>query len=143
MAQREPGGSAVNFRPYLIGGLVVLIIAVVLMALLTDGDTDPAPDAEALEEQQAADEVDSALKNTATAEESYLTSNPTYTDDVDALVSSEGLSYSPDVEISIEVDAGRRYCITAFHASLPDDHPWKLATYDSDRGIPDPEVDSC
>jgi hypothetical protein len=143
MAQRDAGDFASNLRPYLIGGLIVLVLAVVLMALLTDGDTDPAPDAEALEEQQAADEVDSALKNTATAEESYLTSNPTYTDDVDALVSGEGLSYSPNVEILIEVEGGKRYCIQAFHSSLPDDHPWKVATYDSDRGVPDPEVDSC
>ena len=78
-------------------------------------------------------EMESALKNAATAEESYLTVSRqgTYTSSLEVL-ENEGLFVSPDISLRIEVEGGTRYCIEATHDQLPDE----VTHYDSDEGQP-------
>ena len=63
-------------------------------------------------------QMESAVKNAATAEESYLTSNTGYTNNVTSLTSAEGLKFASDVTLSINVSGGKAYCIKATHANL-------------------------
>ena len=80
----------------------------------------------------------SALKNAATAAESYATSQPagTYAGlDPDALV-DEGFSPVTGVTVTVDSATGTGYCLEAEHANLPDAHPWDTAHYDSDDGEP-------
>lgn len=58
-------------------------------------------------------QLESALKNMATAEESWLTANPTYTTSVPNLV-TEGFTYSSaDVTPSVVSATGTAYCLKA------------------------------
>jgi type IV pilus assembly protein PilA len=63
-------------------------------------------------------QMESAVKNAATAEESFLTSSTAYTTSTASLVSSEGLKYASDVTLSVTVSGGKAYCIKATHANL-------------------------
>src|SRR3712207_948120 len=63
-------------------------------------------------------QMESAVKNAATAEESYLTSNTGYTTDVSALQSAEGLKFASEVNLTVDVDGGKAYCIKATHDNL-------------------------
>jgi type IV pilus assembly protein PilA len=82
-------------------------------------------------------QTESALKNAATAQESWLTTSPTgtYTSDVGEL-KSEGLKMAPDVDpnLTVVVASGTRYCMTAFHTSIGSADG--TYTYDSDVGAP-------
>ena len=64
-------------------------------------------------------QMESALKNAATSQESYLTTNPSYSDDTAALA-SEGLKVAPDVRLSIVAGSTNStyYCMAATHTSL-------------------------
>jgi type IV pilus assembly protein PilA len=87
----------------------------------------------------------SALKNAATAQESYLTGNASYATGAPgllALENEEGLKYAADVTLAVVGNGATDFCITATHASLPAAHDWKVSTYDSDEGRPD-EADAC
>jgi type IV pilus assembly protein PilA len=84
----------------------------------------------------------SALKNAATAEESYLTGNNVYTSNVGDLESQEGLKYASTVGLTATFNTGVDYCIVATHASLPAGHAWKVSSYDSDIGEPR-AADAC
>jgi type IV pilus assembly protein PilA len=77
-------------------------------------------------------QAQSALKNMATAEESWLTSNPSYTLNV-ADLESEGFTYSAeDVDPSVVSADSTTYCLRA--ESMHDDTiVWY---YDSDVGRP-------
>ena len=77
-------------------------------------------------------QMESAVKNAATAEESYLTANPDYTEDVTALEDDEGLKYAEDVGLAIEAEGGTAYCITAAHSNLGADRVY----YHSEIGEP-------
>src|ERR671915_759526 len=55
----------------------------------------------------------SALKNAATTEESYLTGNGNYTNVIADLETDEGLKYSSDVTLAAAFVGGESYCITA------------------------------
>jgi type IV pilus assembly protein PilA len=77
-------------------------------------------------------QMESAVKNAATAEESYLTSSTAYTTDTAALASAEGLKYASDVTLSITVTGGKAYCIKATHANLGTSGTW----YHSSQGRP-------
>ena len=66
-------------------------------------------------------QMESALKNAATAQESYLTANTSYAPASAAglsALSAEGLKTAPDVSISIESSSGTHYCMEASHTSL-------------------------
>ena len=82
-----------------------------------------------------------ALKNAATASQSYLTDNEAEAEDLDGADSSlgnpaferledEGFKAPANVRITGAGDAGE-YCITAVHALLPVDHEWRIGTYSS------------
>ena len=62
-------------------------------------------------------QMESALKNAATAQESYLTANTAYTS-VIADLSNEGLKTAPDVSINVFTADGTHYCMKATHTSL-------------------------
>ena len=76
--------------------------------------------------------MESAVKNAATAEESWLTSNSAYTTNTGSLATDEGLKYAGDVTLTIAVDTGRGYCIKAEHSSLTGEDVW----YHSAVGAP-------
>lgn len=85
-------------------------------------------------------QMESAVKNAATAEESYLTSNTGYTTDVGALQTNEGLKFAADVSLTITVDGGKGYCIRATHNNLANtDKYW----YHSSDGQPKTTIPSA
>jgi len=79
-------------------------------------------------------QMESALKNAATAQESFLTTSTAYTADTGQLA-SEGLKAAPDVTIAV-VNSGAtlntRYCMRATHTSLTS----VTYCYSSDTGRP-------
>jgi type IV pilus assembly protein PilA len=83
----------------------------------------------------------SALKNAATAAESYATGQPagTYAGLTEPLLVAEGFSRVSGVTIDVLSATATEYCLEATHASLPAAHAWQVATYDSDEGEPKPE----
>ena len=83
----------------------------------------------------------SALKNAATAEESYLTSAGAYTANLSDL-QNEGLKTSANVTITATATGSSSYCVTAVNADLPTGHAWKTATYFSTDGSPSAD-DTC
>ena len=74
-------------------------------------------------------QVESALKNAATAEEAYLMNNGTYADSVPDL---EGFESAADVEITVERASDNRYCLEGRHDQIPDE----VWAYDSVTGRP-------
>ena len=84
-------------------------------------------------------QMESAVKNAATAEESFLTSNTAYTTSTASLVSAEGLKYAGDVTLTIAVDGGKGYCIKAEHANLTGEDVW----YHSADGQPRDTIPSA
>ena len=78
-------------------------------------------------------QMEAAVKNAATAEESWLTSNSSYTTATASLVSAEGLKYASDVTLAISVNGGKGYCIKATHANLASTDNYY---YHSGRGQP-------
>ena len=80
-------------------------------------------------------QMESAVKNAATAQESYLTSEGSYANGaagLAALESAEGLKYADDVTIVVVGDEAEGYCITAGHTNLDSEYVW----YHSDGGEP-------
>ena len=63
-------------------------------------------------------QMESAVKNAATAEESFLTSSTAYTTSTASLMDDEGLKVAADVTLTIDVDGGKAYCIKATHNNL-------------------------
>ena len=118
-------------------GVVVLLVALIGGALLSSGvrdETKDRPAGDETEDRPAAgrltDSIESALKNTATAEERYLTINSEYTDSVATLKEEEGLAVPPGISVTIEARGATGYCIEA------SDDAGTLGHYDSDEGIP-------
>ena len=73
----------------------------------------------------------SALRNAATAEEAYLTDFNAYTGTVSNLTSSSyGLKINSGVTVSILVDGGKAYCMSASNTNHPNTFFW----YDSGNG---------
>lgn len=65
-------------------------------------------------------QAESALKNAATAQESYLTTNGSYTSSLTDL-QSEGFKNTQNVDVTIPTaTGGTAYCIEADHDSLDD-----------------------
>ncbi len=80
----------------------------------------------------------SALKNSATAAESYATGQTagTYVGLTPALLVAEGYSNVAGVTITVPTATANSYCIVATHANLPAGHAWLVASYDSADGQP-------
>jgi type IV pilus assembly protein PilA len=91
----------------------------------------------------------SALKNAATASESYATSQTagSYAG-LNATTGAAGQpivleGYSPVAGVGLAITAtANEYCIVATHANLDAAHLWKISSYDSNEGQPMPD-DSC
>jgi type IV pilus assembly protein PilA len=88
-------------------------------------------------------QVQSALKDTGTAMESWATENggdysgpANGTDLAPGGPNDQGLNYASSVTVTI-VATPNDYCITANHADLDAGHDWDVATYDSAEGEPD------
>jgi type IV pilus assembly protein PilA len=62
-------------------------------------------------------QMESALKNAATAQESWLTSSTSYTGALSSL-SGEGLKYAPEVNLTVSDSSGTHYCMQATHDSF-------------------------
>ena len=77
-------------------------------------------------------QTESALKNAATAQESYLTSAGSYTTNT-ASLGSEGYKATSGVTLSIISATGTEYCMRAIHSNLGSA---KAYYYDSDEGKP-------
>lgn len=76
--------------------------------------------------------VQSDLKNAATAQETYLTENDAYTDDVTDLA-NVGFNQGADIVFShMQFNGGQEYCMEAFHNANSDSY-WLL---DSNTGEP-------
>jgi len=88
----------------------------------------------------------SAVKNAATAAESYATSNNgDYTGMDLADLQAEGFNTPAGVTVAVVAvqTNALEFCISAAHASLADTHPWDLTYYDSDAGQPTVEATPC
>jgi type IV pilus assembly protein PilA len=92
-------------------------------------------------------QVHGALKNGATAAESYGTSNEGDFSGLDGddgdLLGAEGFRNSPRMDVSVAGDSSE-YCLTVTHNDLSVGHEWKVATYSSSSGSPSPsDLDAC
>ncbi len=77
-------------------------------------------------------QVRAALTNAASAQESYLISNDSYTPNVGDLA-AHGLRVPPNVHVDIRsAEGSNTYCIEAIHAELPNE----VWSYDSLLGGP-------
>jgi type IV pilus assembly protein PilA len=92
-------------------------------------------------------QAESALKNAATAQESYLTANDEYAfgaTGLTALEDDEGLKYAGDVTLTIVAPAAAgdatRYCMQARHDKLDGASPADTWHYDSNSGAPEDGV---
>ncbi|MGH2807961.1 MAG: hypothetical protein ACRDKT_11885 [Actinomycetota bacterium] len=126
-------GVAVPLRTILLGvALAVIVGLVVAASVSTPNDTaDTADTADQPDQEAAPDlvaEIESALKNAATAEESYLTTHSRYTERIEDL-QAEGLLVPPNIQILVQARGGRGYCIMAGTAQV-------VLHYDSDTGAP-------
>lgn len=68
-------------------------------------------------------QMESALKNGTTAQESYLVGNNIYADTL-AQMQSEGFKFATTVTLGdadITIDSGNKYCIQVSHSILDDD----------------------
>ena len=120
MKEREEGGFT------LIELLVVILIIAILAAIAI-------PVFLRQREKGWKSQMESAVKNAATAEESYLTANDEYTTDVTLLETEEGLKYAADVNLTITASGGTSYCIEADHDNLD---AADTVYYSSDSGEP-------
>ena len=128
-------------RSYLTGAAVLVLVSLVVGAILTQGDgADPQA---AADEQRMRVAIESGLKNAATAAETYATDNNgsyEFADEMDLGVM--GLQLPENVTFAGLEMAESHYCIVLEHQQLPKEHPWRLASYSSDIGVPTPD-DQC
>lgn len=73
--------------------------------------------------------IKSDMKNAATAQEAYLTDNPTYTTSIATLVSDYGLKLSDKSAIAATISTDEGYCITGGRDDNGD------GTIDADPGV--------
>ena len=79
-------------------------------------------------------QVESALKNAATAQESFLTQSPTgvYATE-ETQLETEGFKKASGVSaLVITTDAGKAWCVQATHTSLPAGQNYAISSADSD-----------
>ncbi len=133
--------------------LIELLVVILIVAILA---AVAVPVFLRQREKGYQDQVQSALKNAATAIESYSTRRESLGDlsaldggDSDLnnapyqLMLEEGYRASTGVGITVAAP-GTSYCVTATHADLPASNVWQIATYNSDAGAPAPaDADTC
>jgi len=89
-------------------------------------------------------QVESALKNAATAQESSLVANGTYAATETGVLSleTEGFKKAAAVDdLVITIDGANSYCMEAGHDNLTD--AGEVWTYDSDVGTPTKDGGTC
>jgi type IV pilus assembly protein PilA len=133
--------------------LIELLVVIVIIAILA---AIAIPVFLRQREKAWASQVRSALKDAATAIESYGTgTGGVYAalDGADSaannagyvLMSNNGCKKASTVDVTVAAPgAGSIYCITATHSLLPAADAWQTAVYNSSDGSPAPsDVDAC
>jgi len=126
--------------------LVELLVVIVVIAILA---ATAIPVFLAQRQKGYAAQVQSALKNAATAVEAYGTDNEgdysglETVPDLTATMRANGFSV-PSWATSFDVVASStNYCIEIRHARATASTGWRRATYFGDRGAPGPSPDHC
>ena len=96
-------------------------------------------------------QIQSGLKDAATAVESYSTAhggdfsglNTSTNPDYDTKLAAEGFRMPPEFAYLNVVVTGNTYCIEARHTQLTASSPWRRSTYQQNNGGPQPTPDNC
>jgi type IV pilus assembly protein PilA len=130
MKERREGGFT------LIELLVVILIIAILAAIAIPVFLNQR------EKGYVAD-VQSTLKNGATAAESFATgTGGDYTTMTWALLQSQEGAKAPATQTVTATGDTDEFCITVTESRLAAGHPWRVATYDSSNGAP-AQADTC
>ncbi|MGH2775767.1 MAG: prepilin-type N-terminal cleavage/methylation domain-containing protein [Actinomycetota bacterium] len=124
--------------------LIELLVVILIIAILA---AIAIPVFLAQREKGMASQVQSALKNVATAAESWSTENEGSFVGLDGddgtLLGQEGFKGSADLDVAV-AGAITEYCVTVTHTKMPATNEWQIATYNSSDGSPSPsDADSC
>lgn len=129
-------------RRYLLAGLLAVLVALIVWALAS-GSEEAVDPKDAARERAMRAQIESGLKNAATAAETYAVDNDgsyAHADESDLI--ALGLQLPADVTLAgLEMEEAR-YCIILEHQLLPRDHAWRLASYSSDEGTTS-SADDC
>jgi hypothetical protein len=146
-----PLSKSADRRQWVIAGAVLAGVALIVIAVWLSRESDEVATArddsrttarDAQGEREHVSEVQTALKNGAIAMETYAVDHSGDTSGATtARLKRDGLTLPAGVALTVK-SARSSYCVTATHGQLPDGHPWKTATYDSDNGAV-AERDSC
>jgi hypothetical protein len=146
-----PASGRPNRGPLLIAVAVLAGVALIASGVwLTRGTDEEATEGEANRTQAIAPhverayvaEVRSALRNGVTAMEVYAVDHSgDYSGATIDDLTEDGLVIPAAVTLTTDPTSSS-YCIAVTHADLPDDHPWKTASLDSDMRAPS-EKDTC
>ena len=134
--------------------LIELLVVILIIAILA---AIAIPVFLSQREKSRVAQSESALKNAATALETFAVANNgsfAGVDGADSTVAGDpeyqilidaGYKKADSVNIEVETtDSDTKYCIRATHTTLPAGHDWKVSTYNSSDGSPSPSnVDDC
>jgi type IV pilus assembly protein PilA len=124
--------------------LIELLVVILIIAILA---AIAIPVFLAQREKGMASQVQTTLKNAATAAESWSTGHEgefiLLDGDDGTRLGEEGFKGTTGLIVEVAADVGE-YCITVTHTTLPATNEWQIATYNSSDGSPSPsDVDSC
>lgn len=119
---------------HLTGGVLALLAGLLVWALIAGNSEKPIDRELAARYRAMRAEVESGLKNAATAAETYAVDDQgsyLHADESDLI--ALGLQLPEDVTWAGRQFEESSYCIVLEHQRLPRDHPWRVASY-SRRG---------
>ena len=133
--------------------LIELLVVILIIAILA---AIAIPVFLKQREKSYVSQMESSLKDAATAAETFSTANGGDFIGLDGAdsqannagytaLTGEGFKRIQGVRLQLATTPdGLEYCITATHSNLPAGHAWKVATYNSSDGSPTPsDIDSC